>query len=397
MLDRQKVVGALQSKRDQFSSYQAAQRRQSAQGRDKLAVLAKLSAQEVLERLAALGNPWPGAEPTGELDQAVNLRIPFTVRWRSHAEARSWAMSVLRDHPVAAVDGSNIMPSKELSLPVAAVQVGWFINYHASGGVYEKDVLFDVLGPEELATGEVAAEFADWRVNQRRFELECEQLCALMSRFAHEPEERRPLFMFDGSFIISFAGQLRPERAAGYLRAMRMLLDASTALRVPLMGFVDSSASKDVMTLVNLIAGQPYLGLTDGALLDEALPAWGDRSPLFVCARPDQLSQNGQADFYRDVVFSYVRLAQERPPARIEMPRWLWETGRADDMLNLVRAECVVGANGYPYAAETADAVAVLQVADRERFYGIFQQFAEAESLILHQSRKSLSKVARRS
>jgi len=137
--------------------------------------------------------------------------------------------------------------------------------------------------------------------------------------------------------------------------------------------------------------------LTDGALLNDVLPAWGDRSPLFVCARPDSLSQNGQADFYRDVVFSYVRLTQERPPARIEMPRWVWEAGRADDMLNLVRAECVVGANGYPYAAETADAVAVLQLPDRERFYGIFQQFAEAEALTLHQSRKSLSKLARRS
>ena len=90
-------------------------------------------------------------------------------------------------------------------------------------------------------------------------------------------------------------------------------------------------------------------------------------------------------------------MAQNRPPARIEMPAWLWEEGRSQQVLDLVRAECVVGANGYPYAAETADAVAVLQMPDRDRFFALFQQFAEMQGLSLNQSRKSLSKVARRS
>ena len=65
-------------------------------------------------------------------------------------------------------------------------------------------------------------------------------------------------------------------------------------------------------------------------------------------------------------------------------------------VLDLVRAECVVGAKGYPYAVETADVVAVLQAPDRDRFYSLFQQFAEAQGLSLHQSRKSLSKAVRR-
>ena len=166
--------------------------------------------------------------------------------------------------------------------------------------------------------------------------------------------------------------------------------------RVPLAGFVDSSSSKDFLTLLNLVTGQPYLSLTDGPLLAGSLPEWGDRSPLFICARGDQLSMQGRATYYRDVVFSYVRLAQNRPPARIEMPLWLLQEGRSQQVLDLVRAECVVGAKGYPYAAETADAVAVLQMIDRERFYALFQQFAEAEGLYLNQSRKSLSKAVRR-
>ncbi len=396
MLDRGKVVNALQTKREQFTIFLSEQRRQSSQLSEKLAQFNSLSAAAVMQAVEASDSEWPGAEPTAELDQAQQLRLPFAQRWQSHRDARAWAMAVLADCPVAAVDGSQIMPSKEMSPPVAAVQVGWYINYHAQGGRYEKDVRFEVLAPNELATDEAGGEFADWRVNQRRFVLECEQLCVLMERFAAEPEERRPLCLFDGSFIISFAGQLRPERSGDYVRAVQKLLDTSQRRRVPLAGFVDSSSSKDFLTLLNIVTGEPYLSLTDGPLLSQSLPDWGDRSPLFVCARRDGLSTQGRAGFYRDVVFSYIRLAQNRPPARVEMPRWLWEEGRSQQVLDLVRAECVVGANGYPYAAETADAAAVLQMIDRERFYALFQQFAEAEGLVVNQSRKSLSKSARR-
>ena len=60
-----------------------------------------------------------------------------------------------------------------------------------------------------------------------------------------------------------------------------------------------------------------------------------------------------------------------------------------------MRAECVVG-TGYPYAlVETADAVAVLTMQDRERFYRLFQEFEEWERLPLRFSRKAASKRER--
>lgn len=397
MLDRRKVIDALQTKREQFTTFERERQRQSSQAQEKLARFYPLSSEQILQILRDRQADWPGAEPTAELDAARELCLPFAQRWQTHESARAWAVEVLRDRPVAAVDGSQILPSKELSLPIAAIQVGWYINYHAAGGRYEKDVRFEVMAPDELTLDESGGEFADWRVNQRRFVLECDQLCALMERFAAEPEERRPLCIFDGSFIISFAAQLRPDRASPYVRAVEQLLALSSELRVPLAGFVDSSSSKDVLTLVNIVTGPPHVSLTDGGLFAGLLPEWGDRSPLFSCARGDQLSMQQRAVFYRDVVFSYVRLAQNRPPARIEMPRWLWEEGRAQQVLDWVRAECIAGASGYPYAVETADAVAVLQLPDRERFYALFQQFAEAQGLALSQSRKSLSKAVRRS
>jgi hypothetical protein len=147
---------------------------------------------------------------------------------------------------------------------------------------------------------------------------------------------------------------------------------------------------------VALATGQSgRVHLSDASLVERVLDDWGDRVPLFTCARLDSLSRKGRADFYRDVAFTYVRLTRNRPPARVEMPRWILDERRAEDVLDLVRAECVVGA-GYPYAIETADAVAVLSQQDRERFLAIFQQFAEQEDMQFRLARKALSKQARR-
>ncbi len=389
------MLDALEEKRTDFEQYQDKQHSEQDTRRYLLDLFLRLSAAEVEARVAERGQEWPGALPTAELDAAGALCIPFGQRWENHTEARRWAMSVLQDRPAAAVDGSQIPPSKDFSVPLGAVQIGWYVNHHVPGGRYEKDLYFEVLPPQDLDDEGGDGDFPDWRVNQRRFVLECEQLIELMNRFADAPAADRPLCFFDGSFIISFAGQIRPERAAPYLDAVQALLAAAKSSATPLVGFVDSSGSRDVVQLVNTAAGPPFMSMSDGALLAALLPNWGDRSPFFVCARNDMLSNTGKAAFYKDVAFCYIRLSAERPPARIELPRWLFDGGQADAIVDRVRAECVVG-NGYPYVIETADAVAVLKQADRDHFYALFQQFAEKQGLPFHASRKRASKQARR-
>jgi hypothetical protein len=402
VLNREKVLVALERKRPQFEGYSADLRRQQQVVEERLAAFIGETAETLLERIQSAGVAWPGALPSAEWDLADELRLPFDSQWQTHQEARLWALQTLHDRPVAAVDGSQITPTKDLNIPVGAVQVGWYINYHSSGGRYIKDVEFEVMGPQELMDPTDAEDPGDrglpnWRVNQVRFVRECERLCALMASFAALPEASRPLCFFDGSFIVSFAGQMRPERAAAYLRAVEELLACSARHRVPLVAFVDRSYSRDFVTLVDLLAGAARpLALSDAALLDRRLPEWGDRCPLFYCARDDALSREGRALFYPDVAFTYMRLTRDRTPARIEMPRWLVEEGRAAAVLDLVRAECVVGA-GYPYAVETADALAVISQQDRERFYLLFEQFIRRSGLpSLTQARKAASKEMRR-
>lgn len=400
MLDREKVIVAFEQKRAAFQEFLDSQQQQRRLLSDWLEQFHRLDAQGLLAKLAELDIGWPGALPTPELDRAHRLCLAFAVRWNNHAQARQWALSVLEGRPVAAVDGSQITPTKDLSIPIGAVQVGWFVNDHLPGGSYIKDVEFEVLAPHELAQEEGDAPdergFPDWRVNQLRFERECEKLCDLMARYADGAEPARPLCFFDGSFIISFAGQMRPERARPYLAAVQAMLACSEQCRVPLVGYVDSSYSRDLVALVEAVTGHSVgAGMTDSTMLSSLLPNWGDRSPVFVCARSDALSEEGRADFYREVAFVYVRLTQDRPPARVELPYWLAVEGRVDEVLDRVRAECVVGA-GYPYAVETADAVAVIGQQDRRRFYALFEQFAHAQQLSLVQSRKARSKESRR-
>jgi hypothetical protein len=105
------------------------------------------------------------------------------------------------------------------------------------------------------------------------------------------------------------------------------------------------------------------------------------------------LSQYG--DQRDQVTFTYLQTTRDRPPARLELPKWLWEAGRIEQVMAWVQAEVIVG-GGYPYVIETADQTAVLQAGDRQLFYRIFQEWAERQALNLRFSRKMVSKVRRR-
>jgi hypothetical protein len=85
----------------------------------------------------------------------------------------------------------------------------------------------------------------------------------------------------------------------------------------------------------------------------------------------------------------------DAPPARIDMPSWIYEDGLLGEVIDVVRAECVVGL-GYPYAAETADQAAVISSADRDVFLRALQELAAREKLGFSVSRKVASKGRRR-
>ena len=403
MFVRSAAAAALDRKKELFSLYEHDRREEQRRVQGWLEELKAISHASLNRKLDAIDDAWPGALPTAEFDRADGMRIPMGSTWRNREQARHWALETLDGRPALAVDGSQIVPTTDYSPPVGAVQIGWFFNDRCratdgdAAGRYEKDIAFEVLAPDELLdSGGDDGVFPNWRVNQERFILECAKLCEFMERCAERPFERRPVCFFDGSLIISFAGQLRAGREHGYIQAVQELLACSERTRTPLVGYVDNTYSRDLVTLLATLHGLPAPAqINDAYLLRETLSGWGDRSPFWICARPDRLSDAGRADFYKQVCFCLARVGMENPPARLEMPLWLLESGRADEIVALVLAEAVVG-SGYPYVLEAADVTAVIQQQDRQRFYRLYQDFLQAQGMAMTITRKQRSKQLRR-
>jgi len=394
MLRRERVIAALEAKAGRFAGYEVRlQNALQAYGRA-LEAVSRVSAPDLEARLA--GVPWPGARPTDEHTAHPDLVVPFAPgrAWQHHEEARAWALDILRDVPTAAVDGSQITPTKDFSVPVGAVQIGWFVNTHTAGGDYVKDIAFEVLAPDELADeDEDVVGFADWRVNLRRFLGECEHLIGFMNDYKDAPV--KPVCFFDGSLVVSFVQHMQPDRQRQYVQAVMALVAASESTRVPLVGYIDTSYANDLAAMLDAFAGRVSTQrISDGVLLRERM-AWGDRATAWICARDDAVEPLGGRKYYEQVCFTYLKTTADRAPARLDLPCWVYDAGELDRTLDVVRAECVVG-NGYPYPVETADAVAVITMQDRERFYRVFQEFAEKEGLPLRVSRKAVSKRGRR-
>src|SRR5262247_2425205 len=401
MIQRDKILQQLQSKRDQFLAFEDSFQDEAGRYLDALDRMSMLPGSELARRLATVKTP--GALPTSEFDSAAGLRVEFPHKWKNHQEAREWAFDALLDHPTFAVDGSQIRPDDDFSIPVAAVQVAWFENRHTVDGRYIKDARFEVLTPEDLTV-----EFGDDRViseqqvNLRRFELEIESLCASMNKLSEQGGDAAKLAVafFDSSLVISFADRLQGEAQERHVRAMLELLRSSEKTGVPVVGYVDGSRARD---LVHMVAS--LFKLNDAEKIHDAwrvdsLFKWGARTPMFICARggADRKQQGileKFEEYRRGVGFVYLKTSATAPPARLEIPLWVLERGLLDQVISLVIAEVVVG-NGYPYVIQSADAAAVINSRDRDAFYAIFQRFAREQEIGLRISEKTPSKSRRR-
>jgi NurA domain len=428
MLYTEKLLAELERQRDAFARYSARFGRQIEAYRAALGSLGeRYPTAAALEAALSAYEHASGAHPTAEYDRWRALQpppgktapaLPFAPSFANHEEARAWA-ECLRGVTTVAVDGSQLLPWRDASLPVAIVQAGVYENPHEPPAPYLKDVVTVVLTPEELFAAEEQEEQndetrfsiagqADRMVHLRRFELEVETLIARMRAHAGrqasgraEPEHPPIVVFCDGSLIVSFARRMAPSYRECYLRAEHRLLAASEEYRAPLVGYIDTSLARDMVMMLRALpaVGEALpapRGVSDALLWRGALD-WGDRTPAFLAARADLPGEEpqGAEAAGQDVAFVYFQAALDRPPARIEFPRWILDAGLLDRVMDAVRAETIVG-NGYPYPIEAADAVAVITTEDRARFYRLFQEFAEREGLPFGFSRKALSKSRRR-
>jgi hypothetical protein len=384
-----KVAGALQDSLPRLKDFAARRDLDASSYRRALQEYGRLSAAEVRARVAEIPNP--GALPSPEHDRSGDWFLRFPARFRNHREAREWAHDRVRGITTVAVDGSELRPSRDWSLPIGFVQVAWFRNPHLGHEAerYEKDAALEVVLPEQSGPD----------VGLRRFEAECQTVIEQMRQVAGLVPP--PLVYFDGTLIVSFTSEMTHDLAQRYIDAIVAVIQASEELRVPLVGYVDASDAKDLCVLLAHLADLPTpRGVNDTRVLGAEM-GWGDRTKAFVCARDDTVLSRYAAlgverSFRRELAFVYLQTTAGGPPARLDVPLWVVREGLLDHVVDVTRAEVVATAAGYPYAIESADAAAVLRGDDRERLLRAAQRFCEHFGMDLSLVPKAASKRRRR-
>ncbi len=422
MLHKGKLQAALNAKRGMFTSYDGSFSDQLDAYRQALETLYRRypSSTELEHMLPpdSPGLPPAGARPSVEFDRwLVNATsssyhgplFPFGREFANHEQARQWA-ECIEGITTLAVDGSQLQPWRDASIPVALIQVGFFANPHLRGHPYTKDVHIEVLSPDEIGEESKSETidpdsypYSELQVTLRRYTLEVETICKQIEQYARarrrDDPAHSPVVFFDGSLIVSFALTMPSPYRERYIAAAISLLQASEQYRVPLIGYIDTSYARDIITMLRRLDAmqpQPVLRETKrihDALLWQGRLRWGDRTPAMICARGDILQ--GYGVYRESVAFCYLQTSSTRPPARLEFPRWMLDDGLLEPVLDVVRAEVIAG-NGYPYAIESADAVSVITMQDRAEFYAQFQEFIERQGLKFTFSTKSMSKGRRR-
>lgn len=383
------IVNKLNAKRADFETFDKTAQASFEVYRRALQDASLETSEELLERLKLVANSDRGAEPLEPLGDCPNWVIPSNLVWQSREQSHHWVRDRIAGVSTFAVDGSQVYPGKDLSIPIALVQIGWYENFHTSDGDYEKDVEVDVMTPGDLKVSS-GSEPVDRKVNMRRFEMETRRLV----RYMEEREDCTHCLAFlDGSLIVTFADAFDENTRIHYINCVVDLLQASNQHHVPLIGYIDTSYASDLVLMLQHLFDLPAApSLHDTALLGRFMK-WGDRTPLFRCRRPGILSKY-PATLASEIAFTYLK-AHEGFPVRLEIPLWIYEAGLHEQVIDWVRCEIIIG-GGYPYAIETADQTAVLQTSDRQMFYKVLQDWAEQEELNLRLSRKMVSKARRR-
>lgn len=402
MLFRSQLGDQFYRNAEDLRAFSRQESREASSFRETLEHVASLSRNEFDEHRLTVDNI--GAVPDDEFFQTGSIASCFEMSWANHEAAREWASHILSGRVTFAADGSQIYSGNETSIPVAAVQIGWFENPHDAEIAYEKGADVKLLTPKDLVRDQEEPMNPDIRVDEQRYLGEVEKLTAFLkkARGWSKRGERMPVAFFDNPLLVPFS---QKGLQNSLVKATVDLVQTSLKCEVPVVGYVDRSFSHDIVTMLRSFRDdEPIsdLALFDGSLLNTSLPNgtrllenWGDRTTFFHSFRRGLDAFFDRSSGTTSVGFVYLRSSSTNPPARIDLPAWVCRDGLLSETLDVIRAECVVGL-GYPYALETADQAAVISSRDREVFFGALQQFARREKLEFGVSRKNASKSRRR-
>src|ERR1700730_17213526 len=114
------------------------------------------------------------------------------------------------------------------------------------------------------------------QVTLLRYMLEIETLGSQMEHYASERRAsdaaHSPVVFFDGSLVVSFALTMPSPYRERYISAAVSLLHTSEEQRVPLIGYIDTSYARDIITMLRrLDTMQPEPVLRETKKIHDAL------------------------------------------------------------------------------------------------------------------------------
>ena len=356
-----------------------------------------------IDRLLAGHDGTAAAVPSDEISGG-SFTITFNETWQNHEQARAWAAEILDRRVTFAADGSQIYTGKETLIPIAAVQIGWFENPHDADSSYEKNARFQLLTPADLLSEWEEPMNPDIRVEAARYLGEVGRLEEFLQKKSgwKSRGERMPLAFFDNPLLVPFSQKGLQRK---FLDATVGLVNLSRETGVPLVGYVDRSYSRDILSMIDAFVGgekKTAAAVFDASVLrgrrpdgSRALDVWGDRTCFCYSTRRGLEAFLDTSTGKSTVGFTYLQTTADSAPARLDIPAWIYESGLLDEVIDIVRAECIVGL-GYPYVLETADQAAVISTRDREVFFRALQELTTREKLDFSVTRKDASKQRRR-
>lgn len=397
MLHRELLEKELGQQAEDFKDFE---KRQGADTRRYLGLLEELSKTPLEAIKAKLSDiEEPGALPSQEIAAARKCCIEFHEKWNNHEEARAWAMEALRERTTFAADASQMLLDQEVNMPIGVIQVGWFENPHCEGRRYEKMARPRFLSPRELLETQEDPINYKSRIELERFRMEVEAAEKFLNGQAgwRARGERMPLAFYDGTLL--FSVPIDKKSKIEYVNKLHSLVMLSEKTEVPLIGYIAHSKTRDLLNMLDHFAGgKPGLSksIFDADILRPrpgdapAFKNWGDRSAFFYSRRI------GLSEIFKDSAgFIYIQMSGDTPPARLDIPSWIYEKGLLEEVADVARAEAIIGL-GYPYCLETADQMAVISAADRDILLRVLQDFAARQRLDFKISRKTASKGRRR-
>ena len=148
---------------------------------------------------------------------------------------------------------------------------------------------FRILSPKELLEDLDEPMNPETRVGEERFYGEVNKVKDFLNKHCgwQERGERMPLAFFDNTLLVSFS---LPQTALqeGFLKAVLNLINLSRETKVPLVGYVDRSFSRDLIHLLDAFSGKSnddkktlYDATVLHAEIKNNLPIlknWGDRT-----------------------------------------------------------------------------------------------------------------------